>query len=91
MVRSLLSVVVGVVIWMEGFYALAIGLAQLWPDYAIHGRQWVRENVFTFTPAMAWCNLALWVLAEIGAGWWQRRFRCVAERSGHWLGYWGPI
>ena len=48
---------------------LAILLAQLWPDYAIHGRQWMREGVFTFTPPMACCNLVLWALAEIGAGW----------------------
>ena len=69
MVRSVLGVVVGVVVWIVGFWILAILLAQLWPDYAIHGRQWVREGVFTFTPSMACCNLVLWVLAEIGAGW----------------------
>jgi len=61
--------VTGVVLWMVAFYALATGLALLWPDYAIHGRQWVREGAFTFTPLMAFCNLVLWVLAEIGAGW----------------------
>jgi len=69
MVRGVLGVVVGLVLWMVGFYVLAIGLAQLWPDYAIHGRQWFREGVFTFTPPMACGNLALWVLAEIEAGW----------------------
>ena len=69
MVRSVLGVVVGAVVWMLGFWILAILLARLWPDYAIHGRQWVREGVFTFTPSMACCNLVLWVLAEIGAGW----------------------
>ena len=69
MVRSVLAVVTGVVLWMVAFYVLATGLALLWPDYAIHGRQWVREGAFTFTPLMAFCNLVLWVLAEIGAGW----------------------
>ncbi|MGH8317597.1 MAG: hypothetical protein ACREUL_06415 [Steroidobacteraceae bacterium] len=69
MVRSVVGVVVGAVLWMVGFYALAIGLARLWPDYAIHGHEWVKEGVFTFTPFMTCCNLALWVLAEIGAGW----------------------
>ncbi|MGA9852581.1 MAG: hypothetical protein WBR15_06585 [Gammaproteobacteria bacterium] len=69
MVRSILGVVVGLVLWMVGFYALAIGLSLLWPDYALHGRQWIREDLFTFTPLMACCNLALWVLAEIAAGW----------------------
>lgn len=69
MVRSILGIVIGVVLWMVGFYALAIGLSLLWPDYALHGRQWIREDLFTFTPLMACCNLALWVLAEIAAGW----------------------
>jgi hypothetical protein len=69
MMRSVLGVVVGAVSWMVGFWILAIVLAQLWPDYAIHGRQWIREGVFTFTPPMAGCNLLLWALADIGAGW----------------------
>jgi hypothetical protein len=69
MVRSVLGVVVGIVVWMVGFWILASLLAQLWPDYAVHGRQWIREGVFTFTPPMACCNLVLWVLAAIGAGW----------------------
>jgi hypothetical protein len=69
MVRSVLGVVVGVVLWAVGFYILAIALAQLWPDYAIHARQWTRQGVFTFTALMACCNVVFWVLAEIGAGW----------------------
>ena len=43
MVRGVLGVVVGAVVWMVGFLALATVLAQLWPDYAIHGRQWTRQ------------------------------------------------
>ena len=69
MVRGVLGVVVGAVVWMVGFFAFATVLAQLWPDYAIHGRQWTRQGVFTFTPLMACCNLLFWMLAEIGAGW----------------------
>ena len=69
MVRGILGVVVGVVVWMLGFFVLALILAQLWPDYAIHGREWTRQGVFSFTPLMACCNLVFWVLAEIGAGW----------------------
>jgi hypothetical protein len=69
MLRGVLGIVAGVVVWAAGFFILAIVLAQLWPDYAIHGRQWTRENVFTFTPLMACCNLVFWLLAEIGAGW----------------------
>jgi hypothetical protein len=69
MMRAVLGVVAGCVLWMLGFFVLALLLAQLWPDYAIHGRQWTRENLFTFTPLMACCNLVFWMLAEIGAGW----------------------
>ena len=68
MVRSVLGVVAGVVVWMVGFFVLALVLAQLWPDYAVHGREWTRQNVFTFTSLMACCNLVFWVLAETGAG-----------------------
>lgn len=69
MVRGVLAVLVGAVVWMIGFYALATALAQLWPDYAIHARQWLEAGTFTFTPPMACSNLALWALAEAGAGW----------------------
>jgi hypothetical protein len=69
MVRSVLGVVIGAVVWMMGFLVLALILAQLWPDYGIHGREWTRQGVFTFTPLMACCNLVFWVVAEIGAGW----------------------
>jgi hypothetical protein len=68
MVRSVFGVVAGVVVWMMGFWILASLLARVWPDYAVHGRQWIRDGVFTFTPGMACCNLLLWVLAAIGAG-----------------------
>ena len=53
MVRSALGVVVGAVLWMVGFYTLATVLAQFWPDYATHGRQWVRQDLFTFTRRIA--------------------------------------
>jgi hypothetical protein len=79
MVRNVLGVVVGGVVWMVAFFVLATLLAQLWPDYAVHGRQWMREGLFTFTPAMACCNLALWALAETGAGWVTAR---ITRRAG---------
>jgi sterol desaturase/sphingolipid hydroxylase (fatty acid hydroxylase superfamily) len=69
MVRGVLGVVAGAVLWMLGCFVLVLLLAQLWPDYAIHGRQWTRENLFTFTPLMACCNLVFWMLAEVAAGW----------------------
>jgi len=68
-VRSVVGVVVGAVVWMIGFYTLAALLAMLWPDFAQHGRRFMTDGVFTFTTAMAVCNLVFWVLAEIFAGW----------------------
>jgi len=69
MVRSVLGVVLGAVVWAVGFLVLAEGLALLWPGYAVHGRQWMREGLFTFTAAMACCNLVLWALAGVAGGW----------------------
>lgn len=69
MSRSVLGVLAGVVFWAVGFFVLAMVLAQFWPDYAIQGRHWTRESLFTFTPLMACCNLVFWLLAEFGAGW----------------------
>ena len=69
MVRKVLGVVVGAIAWLLGFYALAFGLAALWQDYGIHGGQFIRQGVFTFTAPMACCNLLFWVLAEVLAGW----------------------
>ena len=83
MMRSVLGVVAGVVAWMVGFWILAILLAELWPDYAVHGRQWTKEHVFAFTAAMACCNLLLWVLAEIGAGW--AAGRIARRREAVWV------
>jgi hypothetical protein len=69
MVRNVLGVLLGGILWMMGFFVLALLLAQIWPDYATHGREWTRQNVFTFTPLMACCNLLFWVIAEGGGGW----------------------
>ena len=69
MVRSVLGVVVGAVAWMLVFFLLCMVLAQFWPDYALHGRTWFRERVFTFTPPMAVCNLLFWIVADSAAGW----------------------
>lgn len=67
--RSVLGVVFGAIFWMVGFYVLAIAVSAVWPDYAVHGREWMKQGVFSFTAPMACCNLVLWVLAEIGGGW----------------------
>jgi hypothetical protein len=38
MVRSVVGVVVGLALWMVGFFTLAILLGQVWPDYRVHAR-----------------------------------------------------
>jgi len=83
MVRGVFGVVVGAVVWMLGFFVLALLLGQLWPDYLIHGRQWTRQGVFTFTPLMAFCNLVFWVLAEVGAGWTEGKI--AKRREAAWV------
>ena len=82
MVRSALGFIAGALVWVVGFFVLATALAQLWPDYGVHARQWVREGLFTFTAPMALCNLVLWVLAEIGAGWATAK---IAKRQVVWV------
>ncbi|HEV7632560.1 MAG TPA: hypothetical protein VGO41_06180 [Steroidobacteraceae bacterium] len=79
MLRSVLGVVVGAIAWMAGFYALAMLLALVWHDYALHGSQFFRDGVFTFTAPMACFNLLFWVLAEFGAGWVTMK---IAKRRG---------
>jgi hypothetical protein len=69
MVRCVLGIVAGAIAWMACFWVFVIVLATLWPDYGHHGRTWMTEQVFTFTPLMACFNLLFWALAEMGAGW----------------------
>jgi hypothetical protein len=69
MVRSVLSVIAGAIVWMAGFFVLVSLVAVLWPDYVVHGRLWTQQGVFTFTPLMACFNLLSWALAGIAAGW----------------------
>jgi hypothetical protein len=69
MVRGVLGMFAGAIAWLVGFYALVILLAATWPDFALHGRVWQRQGIFSFTPAMACLLLLFWALAEIGAGW----------------------
>jgi hypothetical protein len=69
MIRAAAGVVAGWVVWFVGFLALAIGLAAVWPGYAVHGRAWMNDHVFDFTTPMALVNVLFWIAAEIAAGW----------------------
>jgi len=68
MVRGVLGVIVGAVVWMFGFVGLGIALAAVWPDYAAHGSVWFQQHVYEFTTGMSAVNASFWVLAEIVAG-----------------------
>lgn len=68
MLRGVLGVVVGWVVWLAGFMALAILLAALWPEYRVHGQAWLNDHVFSFPTNMAVFNVLFWILAEIAAG-----------------------
>jgi hypothetical protein len=68
MVRGVLGVVAGWVVWFVGFLALAILLAAVWPEYRVHGQAWMNDHVFDFPTGMAACNVIFWSLAEIAGG-----------------------
>jgi len=69
MVRGVLGVVVGWIVWFVGFLALAIVLAAAWPEYRVHGQAWMNDHVFDFPTMLAVCNVLFWLLAEIAGGW----------------------
>jgi hypothetical protein len=83
MIRNVVAVVVGAVAWMFVFYALAIGLALLWPAYSLQGRIFFRDGTFNFTTAMAACNVLIWALAAIAAGWVASRI--ATRREAVWV------
>jgi len=68
MVRGVVGVLVGAVVWMMGFLVLARMLF-VWPDYAVAARTWMNAQSFEFTAPMGVFNLLFWALAEIAAGW----------------------
>jgi hypothetical protein len=69
MMRGVLGVVAGWVVWFVGFLALAILLAAVWPEYRVHGQAWMNDHVFDFPTPMAVVNVIFWILAEIAGGW----------------------
>jgi hypothetical protein len=69
LLRPLLAVLTGAVVWMFGFLVLAQILVLLWPAYGVAARTWIHANDYTFTLPMAVLNASFWILAEIAAGW----------------------
>ena len=68
MQRNVWGVIAGAALCYFGFLALAFGLAQLWPAYAVHGRTYLQQRFFTFPVPMAGCTLLLWATAAFAAG-----------------------
>jgi hypothetical protein len=69
MVRGILGVIGGAIVWWVGFWSLARSLYSLWPAYASAARDFMVTGAADFTTPMNTCNALFWVLAEIAAGW----------------------
>lgn len=69
MVRSVLGVIAGAVIWMVGFFTFAQVPMLAWPGYAESARTYMEGGAYVFTAPMSAANAVLWFLAEIVAGW----------------------
>lgn len=69
MARSIIGVVVGALAWMFVFFFVAFLFALLWPAYGAMGRAWFEQGVFGFTAPMAVCNLIVWAVSAMAAGW----------------------
>jgi hypothetical protein len=67
--RNALAVIFGLIACNLVFGAFAYGTVLIWPDYAIHGHQWLDQRIFTFPPIMAYLNLAYWAASFFVAGW----------------------
>ena len=69
MIRAVLGVCAGLIVWNFAFLAQGYLLAALWPDFATYGRLYQSAKIFDFTWQMACLLLLFWVVAEVGAGW----------------------
>jgi hypothetical protein len=67
-IRTILGIIAGAALCNFGFVGLALGLAQLWPAYAVHVNTYQQEQLFTLTPVMAVSTVLLWIVAAFAAG-----------------------
>ena len=79
LLRAILGVIGGAIVWMFGFLILARILVMLWPAYGVPARVWTQTQAYTFTAPMSVCNVSFWILVEIAAGW---VVAAIARRSG---------
>jgi hypothetical protein len=69
MVRGLLGVVSGGIVWLPVFFMLARLLYLAWPAYALSARTYMDTGTYDFTAAMSVFNVLFWIAAEAAAGW----------------------
>ena len=69
MVRGVLGVLGGAVVWMVAFFTLARILFLVWPAYALPAQVWRDTGAYEFGALMSVCNALFWLMAEIAAGW----------------------
>src|SRR5688572_16940526 len=69
MLRSVLGVLAGLLVWVPAFYVLAWLLLLVWPAYAAAAETFRISGGYDFTPAMSAFNVIFWMVAEILAGW----------------------
>ena len=79
LLRAILGVIGGAIVWMFGFLVLARILVMLWPAYAVPARLWTQTQTYTFTAPMSAFNASFWIVVEIAAGW---LTAIIARRSG---------
>lgn len=69
MVRGVLGVLSGGIVWMVAFLVLARLLILVWPQYQAHAHSWMAQGVYDFTAVMSGFNIVFWILSEMAAGW----------------------
>jgi hypothetical protein len=69
MVRGVIGVLVGAVVWWLGFFGLARVLVSFWPAYAATVHEFMTTGASGFTSMMYGWMALLWAVAEVAAGW----------------------
>lgn len=68
MVRNVIAVLAGLVVWVPAFLIVVQLPLHTWPAYA-DAVEAYRKGAYEFTSAMSVVNALAWILAEVFAGW----------------------
>ena len=67
--RPIAGVILGFAVWWLLFFAIGVGIGQLWPEYRDAARVMFQERSFRlFTPPMLIANLLLFAVAGLVVG-----------------------